>query len=297
MIFALRLVRLGTTLFLVCALSLALPVAEAAAQKTDDVRVRPAAKGSSGAASQRLVIPRTGGLASPRSGRVTQPRAGRAFVPRTNRLATPRSRRVTIPRRQVVTPRAEGRVRRTVPRIVTPRATDGVARRRAPVSVRRLTRPMIRKAPANLALVNSGLRRNPGRNKPAHIQHDAKRKAGKSGWMHRHRPFFFKHGGHRWRRHYYSFVIGGLWYWYWYDLSADADPYVIIYADAALPDCDLEGDECIEPEAALVAPAILEGRATEEDMARCAARFRSFDAESGTYVTYGGEVRVCPYLE
>ena len=295
MIIALRLVRLGTTLFLVCVLSLALPVAEAAAQKPDGVRVRPAAKGSSGAASQRLVIPRTGGLASPRSGRVTQPRAGRAFVPRTNRFATPPSGRSIIPRKRIMTPRVERSMRRTAPRIVTPR--DGVARRQAPVSVPRLTRPLIRKTPANLALVNSGLRRNPGRNKPAHIQHDAKRKAGKSGWMHRHRPFFFKHGGHRWRRHYYSFVIGGLWYWYWYDLSADADPYVIIYADAALPDCDPESDECIEPEAALVAPAILEGRATEEDMARCAARFRSFNTETGTYVTYGGEVRVCPYLE
>ncbi len=30
---------------------------------------------------------------------------------------------------------------------------------------------------------------------------------------------------------------------------------------------------------------------------RCAQRFRSFDWESGTYVTYGGEVRLCPYLE
>jgi hypothetical protein len=161
-----------------------------------------------------------------------------------------------------------------------------------------VTRPIIRKVPeASLAGINSGLRRNPGQTKPAHIQHDPKRKAGKSGWAHRHRPFFFKHAGHRWRRHYYSFLIGGLWYWYWYDLSADADLDAIIYADAALPDCDLESDECTEPEAALVAPAILEGRATQEDMARCAARFRSFDTETGTYVTYGGDVRICPYLE
>jgi hypothetical protein len=28
----------------------------------------------------------------------------------------------------------------------------------------------------------------------------------------------------------------------------------------------------------------------------CADRFRSFDPGTGTYVTYGGEVRVCPYL-
>jgi hypothetical protein len=139
------------------------------------------------------------------------------------------------------------------------------------------------------------MRSNPGRSKPAHVKHHPGHKAGKSGWMHRHRPFVFKHAGHRWRRHYYSFVIGGLWYWYWYDVSVDADPVVVLYADELLPDCDLEGDDCIEPEP-LVAPAIREGRATPEDMARCAARFRSFDRETGTYVTFGGELRVCPYL-
>jgi hypothetical protein len=131
--------------------------------------------------------------------------------------------------------------------------------------------------------------------KPAHIQHNPRHKAGKAGWMHRHRPFFFKRAGHRWRRHYYSFLVGGLWYWYWYDVIADADPAAVVYSEAALPDCDLEIDECIEPE--LIAPAILEERATEEAMARCAAGFRSFDPRTGTYVTSRGEVRVCPYLE
>jgi hypothetical protein len=277
---ALRLVRLGAITFLVCVLSLAFPVAEAAAPKPDAPRVRPATKGSGGAASQRPVIPRTGRFALPRSGRVTLPRSGRALAPGTNRFVAPPSRRITITRKRIVTPR------------------DGVARRQTPVSAPRVTRPMIRKAPAaSPAAINSGLTRNPGQTKPARIQHDPERKAGKSGWAHRHRPFFFKHAGHRWRRHYYSFLIGGLWYWYWYDLSADADPDVIIGADAALPDCDLESDECIEPEAALVAPAILEGGATQEDMARCSARFRSFNTETGTYVTYGGEVRICPYLE
>lgn len=29
---------------------------------------------------------------------------------------------------------------------------------------------------------------------------------------------------------------------------------------------------------------------------RCAETFRSFDPNAGTYVTYQGEVRVCPYL-
>lgn len=29
---------------------------------------------------------------------------------------------------------------------------------------------------------------------------------------------------------------------------------------------------------------------------KCARRYKSFDWHSGTYVTYGGRVRVCPYL-
>jgi hypothetical protein len=156
-------------------------------------------------------------------------------------------------------------------------------------------RQAIRKAPLNVALINRGLRRNPGENKPLNIHHNPKHKAGKTGWMHRHRPFFFKHADHRWRRHYYTFLVGGLWYWYWYDVEADDDPAVVEYSNAALPDCDPETDECVEPE--VVAPAILEGRATEEAIADCTAEFRSFDARTGTYVTRQGEVRVCPYLE
>jgi hypothetical protein len=166
---------------------------------------------------------------------------------------------------------------------------------KAPVAVPRSSGNAIRKAPVNVALINSGLRRHPGRSKPAHIEHNPRHKAGKAGWMHRHRPFFFKHAGHRWRRHYYSFLVGGLWYWYWYDIVADTDPAVLVYSEAALPDCDPEIDECLEFE--LIAPAILEGRASEEAMARCAGRFRSFDARTGTYVTSQGEMRICPYLE
>ncbi len=32
-------------------------------------------------------------------------------------------------------------------------------------------------------------------------------------------------------------------------------------------------------------------------MQRCADTFQSFDPGTGTYVTYQGETRVCPYLE
>jgi hypothetical protein len=46
----------------------------------------------------------------------------------------------------------------------------------------------------------------------------------------------------------------------------------------------------------LIAAAIQEGRADDDDMERCAEEFRSFDWETGTYITYDGEERVCPYL-
>jgi hypothetical protein len=43
-----------------------------------------------------------------------------------------------------------------------------------------------------------------------------------------------------------------------------------------------------------VAPAY--GYSDGDAYARCAPRFRSFDASTGTYTTYGGEQRRCPYL-
>lgn len=36
--------------------------------------------------------------------------------------------------------------------------------------------------------------------------------------------------------------------------------------------------------------------ADRDGVAECAARFRSFDPSTGTYVTYNGETRTCPYL-
>jgi hypothetical protein len=33
-----------------------------------------------------------------------------------------------------------------------------------------------------------------------------------------------------------------------------------------------------------------------DDVARCASQFRSFNVHTGTYITYGGEERLCPYL-
>ena len=245
---------------------------------------------------------------APRTGRSSPPPSPRIVTPPAGRLVTPPSRRIVIPRgtntppgmhapvirrnRDVNLP-PDSRARRSQ-RTITRRAITKLPDKSStPVS--RFKRQTIRKAPVNVALINRGLRRNPGDNKPANIQHNPKHKADKGGWMHRHRPFFFKHAGHRWHRHYYTFLAGGLWYWFWYDVEADDDPAVLVYSDAALPDCDPEMDECVEPE--VIAPAILEGRATEEAMADCAAEFRSFDARTGTYVTRQGEVRVCPYLE
>jgi hypothetical protein len=36
--------------------------------------------------------------------------------------------------------------------------------------------------------------------------------------------------------------------------------------------------------------------ADPDAVARCASRFRSFNVDTGTYITYDGEERLCPYL-
>ena len=46
------------------------------------------------------------------------------------------------------------------------------------------------------------------------------------------------------------------------------------------------------------APAALAQTLDDHDaaMSRCAAEFRSFDPETGTYTDYDGETVLCPYL-
>ena len=44
----------------------------------------------------------------------------------------------------------------------------------------------------------------------------------------------------------------------------------------------------------LIAAAISEGRARDDDMARCEEDFYSFDPRTGTYINRYGEERVCP---
>jgi hypothetical protein len=164
----------------------------------------------------------------------------------------------------------------------------------------RVARPRLRPLPSGPIALNPGLRASPGFPKPPSVAHNASHRAGKAGWQHSHKPFYFKRGGHRWKRIYYSLPLAGLWYWYWYDLVADDEPAVLVYSDLALPECDEDQDECTiveeSVEGELIAPAILEGRATEEMMDRCADRYQTFDRRTGTFIAYSGERRVCPYL-
>lgn len=43
-------------------------------------------------------------------------------------------------------------------------------------------------------------------------------------------------------------------------------------------------------------PYVVRPAGDPDAVARCAARFRSFDYRTGTYTTYEGETRLCPYL-
>jgi hypothetical protein len=47
----------------------------------------------------------------------------------------------------------------------------------------------------------------------------------------------------------------------------------------------------------IVAGAVRENRGRPSDFERCAAQFRSFNPRTGTYTTFAGEVRICPYLD
>jgi len=241
--------------------------------------------------------------AAPSGPRVRIPQAMRRLPSPSRRIIAPRLRSPSARRVQPliqrprirVAPKVQQRLPLKVPRIVTPKVKTI-----APHAAPRAVRPTLRKLPANLSLVSRGLKRNPGSAKPAAIAHNPRHKAGKAGWRHGHKPFFFKRGGHHWRRHYYTLPIGGLWYWYWYDMIADNEPEVLVYVEDGLPECAEDEDECSEVAAQsdiLIAPAILEGRATEEMMERCAERYRSFKRETGTFVAYSGEVKVCRYLE
>lgn len=227
-------------------------------------------------------------------------RTPRQVQRQTPRAVTPQVRRRIQPQpRRTVTPRIQRDIQRRAPRVVAPKAPS-VAKPPVAPATPRLARPRLRALPSSSTALNPGLRTNPGTPKPPSIVHNASHKAGKAGWQHRHKPFYFKRGGHRWKRIYYSFPLAGLWYWYWSDVIADDEPAVLVYSDLALPDCDEDQDECTLVEGGvegeLIAPAILEGRATDDMLDRCADRYKSFDRRTGTFTAYSGEKRACPYL-
>jgi len=68
--------------------------------------------------------------------------------------------------------------------------------------------------------------------------------------------------------------------------EVDEDGYLI--EEPAPPIAEIDDDEDDDEEVTL---------ANRDGMQRCADTFRSFDPRTGTYVTYQGETRFCPYLE
>lgn len=71
-------------------------------------------------------------------------------------------------------------------------------------------------------------------------------------------------------------------------IEDDDDPAVIVDDYDDDPAVIVEDDYDDEPTVVI---------ANRDGMDRCAATFRSFDPDSGTYVTYAGETVRCPYLE
>ena len=66
----------------------------------------------------------------------------------------------------------------------------------------------------------------------------------------------------------------------------DEDGYVI--EEPAPPIAEMDDEDDDEEEITL---------ANRDSMQRCADTFRSFNPQTGTYVTFQGETRFCPYLE
>ena len=180
MIVCRRIVRLAASVGLICVLGLASSVTEGLAQRSGGFRKGPVAR--DGGSIGRSLSSRPGRFAVPRSSRA----AATPRVARSLQRSRPSRRAATTSRSRIVMPR---RIGRSATRIARSRAAQSTRLRRAPALRQRAARHALRKAPKNLALINRGLRHNPGQSKPAHVQHDPKRKAGKSGWAHRHRPF------------------------------------------------------------------------------------------------------------
>lgn len=261
-------------------MALAFPMSEVSAAQKHQGN---AARTSAPRTTQRAVVRQS------RAPRVVYRAPNRQFTRKTvaPRLYSPKVNRVVVPR--------ANRIVKT-PVVKTPIVKAPVVR-----TPTRIVKPTLRPLPSNQLALNPGLRTNPGKLKPAHIVHNENHKAGKIGWQHHHRPFHFRRDGQRWKRLYYALPVAGLWYWYWYDVVAEDDPAALAYGLGDLPECYESEDDCAgvgaPTEGELVAPAIIEGRATEDLMRQCAERYRSFDARTGTFVAYGGDRQICPYLE
>jgi hypothetical protein len=71
--------------------------------------------------------------------------------------------------------------------------------------------------------------------------------AGLKGLKSGYKPYWFKHGGFRWYRHYYPLLVGGAWYWYWYNYTPEDAPVAVsTYVEADAFTCDPDDDDCGE---------------------------------------------------
>lgn len=116
-----------------------------------------------------------------------------------------------------------------------------------------------KKGHANLSYKKQNKGHSPSNgNKPNFVKHNEKNKVGKLGNKHNHKATVISHHGHFYRRHYYSFLAGGLLSWYFYDdLIAPTDPDVVALAE--VPVCGTEDtDDCNEmPRAAVPVEAVV----------------------------------------
>ena len=233
--------RAGTLLLAFGLFSAAMPVASRAAEPAHEQAKTKA----------KAVAPRTVHAPVPRTNRAVTPHDNRTVTPRAHVTATPHNRIVST--KPKTTPLVLAKPK-TKPLVLNkPNTTPLVLHKKGAATATRVAKQRVplrhlRAVPTNLAVLNKGFRQNPGHNKPAAVAFNPAHKAAQSGWRHSYKPFFFRHGGHRWHRVYYTFLFGGLWYWYWYDDAADSDPQALVYSLDVLPDCDPDADECAEIE-------------------------------------------------
>jgi hypothetical protein len=103
-------------------------------------------------------------------------------------------------------------------------------------------------APFKSKYVQPGLKLQPvGSVTPPKLVHNPNYLAGLKGLKSGYKPYWFKHGGFRWYRHYYPLLVGGAWYWYWYNYTPeDAPVSVSTYVEADAFACDPDDDDCGE---------------------------------------------------